>query len=446
MSPGSATIAAIATPPGTGGIAIVRVSGPDAPAIARRLTDRRNLAPNTIHRCALYSADRTQKLDDGLLAFFQAPHSYTGEDVAEFNCHGSDWLARKILEQCLLSGARLSAPGEFTRRAFLAGKLDLTQAEAVAELISAGGELSLALALRHLEGDVSAGIKNLRAEFLAALAGLEAALDYPEEIDAPAPAGIINLLQAAQRQVAQLLADSSRGLLIKSGANIVLAGKPNSGKSSLFNALLKYDRAIVTEIPGTTRDALEAEVSLGGLRVNLIDTAGLREAADQIERLGIERSRAHMQSAELVLFLLDAETGLTPAERQILADLEGTRHLVLINKCDLPHSLDYPGALPVSARTGANLDLLEQKILESLNLRNIDLSKKVYISSLRQKDRLIRAAELIARTLESSQTVAYLDLLAAPLKAIVVTLGELTGEETSAEIIEEIFANFCVGK
>ena len=440
------TIAAIATPPGTGGVAIIRISGSQAQSIAAQITSLKNFPPRILQTCTIFTADKNQKLDTGMAVFFAAPNSYTGEDVLELHCHGSHFLCQKILEEILKLGARLAAPGEFTKRAFLAGKLDLTQAESVADMLNAGSELQLRLAQKHLEGDVAVEIKTLRQTVLLLLAELEAALDYPEEIDDPQTQKICALLSGAQTKITKLLEDSGRGLLIKSGARIVLAGCTNAGKSSLFNALLLHDHAIVTDIAGTTRDALEAEANLGGLRVTLIDTAGLRDTADKIEALGVERSHAQIASADLILFVLDAAAGFTAEDQKILGLLSDKKFLPVINKNDLINDFNYPSAVKVSAKTGQGLPELTKRILELLDLQNIDINKNVYISSLRQKEKLISAEKIIIKTLSALKTLDYLDVLAVCLKELVVVLGEITGEEVSAEIIEKIFASFCVGK
>ncbi|MDR1114106.1 MAG: tRNA uridine-5-carboxymethylaminomethyl(34) synthesis GTPase MnmE [Candidatus Margulisbacteria bacterium] len=440
------TIAAIATPPGTGGVAIVRISGPDAFAVAAKISSVKKFDKNTIKPCVLFELNTKTIIDKGLLSVFEAPNSYTGEDVVEINCHGSYYLTQKLLTEVLKAGARLAEAGEFTKRAFLAGKLGLTQVEAVADTISAGSELSLSLALRHLEGDVQQKIRQIRGEFLQILSEIEAALDYPDEIDDPPLEKIRVLLKNAQETFARLLEDSARGLLIKSGAVVALAGRPNTGKSSLFNALLQHNKAIVTAVPGTTRDALEAEAQIGGLRVTLVDTAGLRETQDTVEKLGVERSRAHLQTADLVLAVFDAASGAAAEDQEILEYLRDRPHLRVANKMDLSEKVGIPEAIPVSAKTGQNLDLLAAKILEKLDLRRVDFSKNIYISSLRQKDRLIRAAQILAKTLDALEAVDYLDVLAPYLKEIVAVLGEITGDAVSDEIIEQIFANFCVGK
>ena len=443
---GPDTIAALATPAGAGGIAVVRVSGPQALAIAQKLTDCKTFTANTIKPCNFYDARRTEKLDYGLLSIFRGPHSFTGEDSAEFNCHGSYFLAQKILEQTLICGARLAVPGEFTKRAFLAGKIDLTQAESLADMLNAGSDWQLQLALKHLDGDVARKIKQLRQNIMAVLSELEAALDYPEEIADPAPEKIRSLLTGVLAEIEQLSAHSRQGLVIKSGANVVLAGRTNAGKSSLFNALLKYERAIVTDIPGTTRDALEAEINLGGFKVTLVDTAGLRAAGDTLEQIGIARGRERLKSADLILYVLDAVSGLTAEDKQNLAELPEQKTLLVLNKSELPDSQDYPGALKISAQTGLGLDSLTSGIINFLGLQNIDFNKNIYISSLRQQDKLQQAGRILAKALAGLQAAGYPDVLSGCLKELAVTLGEITGEEVSAEIIEEIFANFCVGK
>ncbi|GBR77475.1 tRNA modification GTPase MnmE [Candidatus Termititenax dinenymphae] len=440
------TIAAIATPPGTGGVAIVRISGTDALSVAQKVSNLKDFQANTVKPCVFYAADGKTVLDRGLLSVFRAPHSYTGEDVAELNCHGSYFLAQKLLTVVLQAGARLAEPGEFTKRAFLAGKLDLTQVEAVADMISAGSDLSLKMALQHLEGDVCREIRSLRNDFLQILSGIEAALDYPEEISDPQISEIQKKLESSSTQITTLLADSDKGLLMKTGATVVLVGKPNAGKSSLFNALLKYNKAIVSDLPGTTRDALEAEISLGGLKINLIDTAGLRETQDVLEKLGTERSQAHLQSADLVLAIFDAASGVTEEDQKILTLLQNRPHLCVINKIDLSEKMELANSIQISAKTGQNLDILIERVLETLNLRHIDINKTVYVSSLRQKNKLIQAARSIEKCLSALKSVDFLDVLAPFLKEVIVTLGEITGDETSAEIIDNIFSTFCVGK
>ena len=401
----------------------MRISGPDAFAVAAKISNVKNFDKNTIKPCVLFELNTKTIIDKGLLSAFEAPHSYTGEDVVEINCHGSYYLTQKLLNEVLKAGAHLAEAGEFTKRAFLAGKLDLTQVEAVADTISAGCELSLSLALRHLDGDVQQKIRQIRGEFLQILSELEAALDYPEEIPDPPLEKIRLLLQNTQKTFTQLLADSAKGLLIKSGAVIVLAGKPNTGKSSLFNALLKYNKAIVTETPGTTRDALEAEAQIGGLRVTLVDTAGLRETQDAVEKLGVELSRAHLQTADLTLAILDAASGITAEDQEFLTELQDRPHLRVANKNDLSKKANIPDALPVSAKTGQNLDLLAAKILENLDLRRVDFSQNIYISSLRQKDQLIRAEKILGKALAALEAAAYLDVLAPYLKEIITALG-----------------------
>ena len=427
---------------------MVRISGTDAFAVAAKITRLKKFEPNTIRPSSFVAADGTT-LDRGLVAVFAAPNSYTGENVVELNCHGSDYLAQKLLAEALRCGARLAEPGEFTKRAFLSGKLDLTQVEAVSDMIAAGSDLSLNLALQHLEGDICREIRRLRKGFLNILAEIEAALDYPEEIADPPTEKIRTLLEDSKVIVNKLLSDSDTGLRIKSGAVVVLAGKPNAGKSSLFNALLRHNKAIVTNIPGTTRDALEATAQLGGLQVTLVDTAGWRETSDPLESLGVERSRAHLQNADLVLALSDAGFGAADTNADFSTALAMRPHLKIRSKIDLlaPAEKNFGAEeIGISVQTGENLDLLVTKILEKLNLRQVDISKNIYVSSLRQKNKLIQTVACLEKCLNALRSVDFLDVLAPQIKEIVTILGEITGDEVSEEIIEQIFSNFCVGK
>lgn len=438
------TIAAIATPPGTGGIAVLRISGPQALALAKKLTNKKSFKPNSIVPAILYNCQGLE-MDRGVVSFFKKPHSYTGEDVLELNCHGSYFLAQQLLEECLKAGARLAAPGEFTKRAFLSGKIDLTQVEAVAEMISAKSMTATQLALRHLEGDVSRAIRGIREELVKTLAELEACLDYPEEIDEPPRAKLTKQIQRYQKDIEQLLADAHTGLTLREGIRLALVGKTNVGKSSLFNRLAKASKAIVTDVHGTTRDYLEAAITIKDVAVTLVDTAGIRDSEDTVEKLGIERSKEFLQAADLVLFVCDATTGLTSDDQKIIAALPPEKTIWLANKSDAGKNIPEK-ALAISAQTGEGLALLERTILKKMDLSKLDMNTHVYISSLRQKEQLLRIQDIFSRALASIKNAGYIDLLAVEIKEAIVALGEITGDQVSDEIITHIFSNFCVGK
>lgn len=441
------TIAAIATPPGTGGVGIIRISGHNAFKIIQILTNRTApWPPYSLTPATIYDTVKKEPLDQVIIGSYHAPHSYTGENTIEINCHGSYFLTNKLLTECLQAGARLAKPGEFTRRAFLNGKLDLTQVEAVAEMIGAKSDLSAQLALKHLKGSISRQIAAIRQTFMQLYAEIEASVDFPEEMQEPQKEKIKHLLKTNQQEIALLLRNSAQGLMIKEGLKIVLVGQTNAGKSSIFNALLKEEKAIVTEIHGTTRDAIEAEVDLHGIRATLIDTAGIRESQDKIETLGIQKSQEFLKTADLVLYIVDASKGLTAEDQAISEQVKEKPLIFVLNKIDLAPDVKLKDAVNVSAQQEKGLDKLKTVILKLMDLYQLDISKQTYISSLRQQEILIRVNNAIAEALNLLDEQVPLDILTIDLKKIIVELGEITGDEVSEETIDYIFKNFCVGK
>jgi tRNA modification GTPase len=438
---GPDTIAAVATAPGRGAIGIVRVSGARAPEIARQLIGRLP-AP---HRASLATARDAagRPLDEGLALYFRAPRSYTGEHCFEFHGHGGSVVLHAVLAACLDAGARLAEPGEFTRRAFLNGRMDLAQAEAVADLIDAASMEAACSAMRSLSGEFSAAIRALGARLVELRALTEATLDFPEEeVDALHRDDACARLARLRAQLDGLLARSREGSLLRSGIQVVLAGPPNVGKSSLLNRLAGEERAIVTPIPGTTRDALRETILIEGVPLNLVDTAGLRESRDEVERLGVERAHRELARADLVLAVHDCTVrGCAPA----LEAQESAARIDVYNKVDLAPGFIAPAgphaAVCVSAKTGAGIDALRHAILQAAGWRSH--GESVFLA----RERHLRALQAAARHLASAAERANeWELFAEELRLAHRALGAITGEFTADELLGEIFSRFCIGK
>jgi tRNA modification GTPase len=451
------TIVAVSTPLGEAGIGIVRLSGPEAETIIRRMFRPRRPAPEwRSHHLSLgHILDgRGEIIDEVLVALMRAPHSYTREDVVEINCHSGYLVLKRILEEALARGARLARPGEFTLRAFLAGRLDLTQAEAVLEVIQARTQAGLRVAGAHLQGGLGQRVGEARDRLLDLLARVEAALDFPEEAQEVEPAAVREALAAPVRLLEGLCHTYREGRLLKEGLLVVIAGRPNVGKSSLLNRLLQAERAIVTEIPGTTRDVIEEAVNLQGIPVRLTDTAGLRAAAgDRVEELGMAKTRERLEQADVVLYLLDGSRPLTEEDRRILGELAGRPGLAVINKVDLPQILadrevQNAATLPVakiSALTGQGVEELKQAIVE-LALGGGVRSEGEIITQARHHRHLSTALENLSTAQALLGPEAPWELVAEELRAAVRELGEITGQEVGEDILERIFAQFCIGK
>lgn len=439
------TIAAIATPPGIGGVGIVRVSGPLAPTLARAITGR-ELAPRTASFCRFRGADGGL-LDEGVALLFPAPRSYTAEDVLELQGHGGPVVMDLLLRRCLELGARLARPGEFTERAFLNGKLDLAQAEAVADLIESSTALAARLAGRSLEGVFSRRIHALVEELIALRMSIEAALDFPdEELDLASAARLAEQLDRLVAGTRDLVADAHQGQIIREGLNVVIAGPPNAGKSSLLNALSRTDAAIVTPLPGTTRDLLERDIQIDGLPLRIVDTAGIRDSDDLIEQEGIRRARERIAKADLVLWIYD---GSAPGEDGQAAPVD--RPLTRIrNKIDLigaePAILDSGGApdISLSVATGAGLDLLRDHLKQRAGLTAT--SEGQFIARRRHTDALDRALSALARARDQLQRNTGAELVAEELYQAQRIYGEITGDFCNDDLLGRIFSSFCIGK
>jgi tRNA modification GTPase len=441
----SDTIVAIATPPGRGGIGVVRVSGPEAAAIAGELVAHtRPLEP----RHATFT--RIEAIDHVVATYFPAPQSYTGEDVVELSGHGSPVVLRAIVAAAVAGGARLAEPGEFTLRAFLNGRVDLPQAEAVADLIDAVTPLQARAAFDQLQGTLTAAIADIDASLFDLIARLEASVDFPDEgyhfIDQGALAGAIDDLRG---RTGRLLADARRGRLVREGLQIAIVGKPNVGKSSVFNALAGAARAIVTDIPGTTRDLVTESIDLDGLRATLVDTAGLHASADVVEVEGMARSKQAYAIADLTLVVLDRSQDLDEDDRQIIAQTEENNRLIILNKADLSAAKGQApfGAVAVSALSGAGLDELRRRIAESLD---VDLlTDPPAITNVRHIALVQRAHDALNR----ARSAALADggglpeeFVLADLQDARIALEQVNGQRTSDDMLAHIFSRFCVGK
>ncbi len=449
------TIAAISTSLGEGAIGIVRMSGADARRIAGNLfvpvQRRLSWQSHHLYYGHIVEPDTGQTIDEVLVGYMQSPHSYTREDVVEINCHGGIVALRRILHLCLREGARQALPGEFTLRAFLNGRLDLSQAEAVLDIVRAKTDLGLRHAVGQLEGHLSARVKALRARLLDTLAYLTATIDFTEQ-EIPFR-DISPDLAEVRENLRELLRNADRGIIYRQGVKAAIIGRPNVGKSSLLNALLRTNRAIVTPIPGTTRDTIEETLSLDGVPVLLVDTAGLNaQTADMVEQLGIERSRLALQAADVILWVIDGSEPLTEADQAIASLLVDRPALIVVNKIDLPLIAQVNGLLPesrkvyLSALTGAGLPDLERTLLDVVLGTGMTADDAPLVNSLRHKQAIERALNHVAAAAHSYDSGWPADCITIDLAAACDALGEITGEHVSDSLLETIFSNFCIGK
>ena len=453
------TIAAVATPPGEGGVAIVRISGPQAQRIAASVFVRNDARTAELESHKLYhgkirAPDRENILDEVLLTVMRRPHSYTGEDVVEVHCHGGAFLVRQVLGLLLAQGARSAEPGEFTKRAFLNGRLDLAQAEAVLDLIQARTDKSAALALNQMSGGLSKWVHELREELLDILVQVEAAIDFPEEeIELLKRRELTGKVSDLIDKISSISDSYEWGRLLREGARVCISGPPNVGKSSLLNALLGEDRVIVTPLPGTTRDVIEESINLAGLPVVLWDTAGIRDTDDQVEQIGVRLSRQHMEQAEAVLIVLDGSSECTDDDLVLVKACRDKKSLVVINKSDLPRTMSEKGlealvgpdkVIPVSAKTGAGLDRLKESLRDLLF--DADAEPPVVVTNLRHKSALVRSQQALGRALATLATDYAPEFVAVDLNEAREALEEIIGVINNEDILERVFSSFCIGK
>ena len=457
------TIVAIATPLGEGSIGVVRISGPEAIAVGRRVFQpkinqdwyiKENYKLVYGH---VVEPDSREIIDEVLLSVMRGPRSFTAEDVVEISCHGGIVPLRRVLEVVLRQGARLAEPGEFSKRAFINGRLDLAQAESIIDIIRAKTDAGARIAMSQLGGKLSEKVHGLQNELLGLLAKIEAFIDFPED-DIPEA----TLEEMAHRcnglliVIEQLLESADTGKVYREGLRTVIVGKPNVGKSSLLNALLREQRAIVTDIPGTTRDVIEEVLNIKGVPLKIIDTAGLRETQDLVEKLGVERSRQLLNQADLVLLVLDASTGLSEDDLNVINLIKDKKVLVLINKIDIADNaietdqlkqlIGYSDVLEISAQKDIGLDRLEQSILDLVFQGRIIAADNVLVSNSRHKHALERAKQHLLEAGRGMQQSVPPDLVSIDLKSAWEILGEITGNTVTEDLIDRIFADYCIGK
>ena len=454
------TIAAIATASGNSGIGIIRVSGDEAVEIVDKIfksvnSDKKlvNVKSHTINYGHIVDNDKV--IDEVLVSVMNGPHSYTGEDVVEINCHGGMIVIRKILEIVLKNGARTAEPGEFTKRAFLNGRMDLSQAEAVMDVINAKNEFALSSSIEQLNGRVSEKIKSLRKKIIYNIAFIESALDDPEHISIDGYSDKLSkILEEVNGELSRLINNFDNGRIVKEGVKTAILGKPNAGKSSLLNLLLGEERAIVTDIEGTTRDTLEESINLNGVFLNLIDTAGIRDSEDVVEQIGVNKAKELAEKSDLVIFVADASKELDENDKEIINLIKDKQAIVLLNKSDLGtiineknvSEFDNKPVITFSAKTGDGLDELENKIRDLFYEGKVKYNDELYITNARQKESLINAKNSIEEVIKSVENDMPEDFYSIDLMDAYTYLGQIIGESVEDDLVNEIFSKFCMGK
>lgn len=455
------TIVGISTAPGIGGIGIIRMSGKNTFKILDKIFVQKNR--KEIDEIPGYSikyghiVDGENIIDEVLVSYFKAPRSYTTENMCEINSHGGNIVVKKILELCLKNGAELAEPGEFTKRAFLNGRIDLTQAESVIDVINAKSEKEAKAGIKQLEGNLSKEINKIKQKIMNLMVNIEVSIDYPEydDIEDVQNKQVLDMLKDVEGNLKKLEKTFDNGKILKEGIKTAIIGRPNAGKSSLLNAILKEERAIVTEFEGTTRDTIEEFVTINGVPLKLIDTAGIREAQDEVEKIGVAKARQIAEEADLVIAIFDSSKELTEDDLQILDAIKDKKSVILLNKIDLGNVIEKndkrlisvcKNIAEVSALNGSGLENLYDKISEMFNLNEINLDNEVVITNIRHKDLVHKAIEKVHETCDTLENNMPIDIVAICIKDILECLGSITGEVVSEDIINEIFSKFCLGK
>ena len=454
------TIAAIGTALSNSGISIIRISGKDSLNIINKIFKTKSkLEPNTIVYGKILDNDIV--LDNVLVSYFKAPKSFTGEDVCEINCHGGNQITKQILELVLENGAVLAEPGEFSKRAFLNGKMDLSQAEAVINLINSKTKTQTRVATNQLEGNISNKIKLLREDLVELLAHIEVSIDYPEyDYEEVEPEYVKDLINKKITEIDKILNTYEQGRIIKDGINVAILGKPNVGKSSLLNRLANYEKAIVTDIPGTTRDIVEETICIGEIILNVSDTAGIRDTDDIIEKIGVEKSLKKLEEVDLVIYMFNAENKIGKEDLELLSKIQnkGLKNIVLINKMDkVQKSIfdtflkeleqkDIENILPISIFKDEGIDELKNRIVEIFNTSDLDYEHELIITNSRHKDLLKKAINELKNSLELLNNNQPIDIIFINLKNATRYLGEIIGTDVSLDVVHKIFEKFCLGK
>lgn len=454
------TIVSISTAPGIGGIGIIRMSGEKSfeildkifkPKTSQKIEDIKGYTIKYGH-----IVENNEIIDEVLVSYFKAPRSYTTENMCEINSHGGNVVVKKILEICLKNGAELAEPGEFTKRAFLNGRIDLAQAESVIDVINAKSDKEAKSGIKQLEGYLSKEIKGIKKEILDVLVNIEVTIDYPE-YDTPEvqEKEIAQMLESVGKKLKKLEKSFDNGKIVKDGIKTAIIGKPNAGKSSLLNAILKEDRAIVTDIAGTTRDTIEEFVTINGIPLNLVDTAGIREASDEVEKIGVEKSIKQANDADLIIAIFDSSKDLEEEDIEILNLIKGKKSIILLNKSDLNSKINEndgrftsitENILRISALNKYGIDELYEKIAELFNLNEINLDNEILITNIRHKNIISKSLENVNKAKEALEINMPIDIITIYIKEILEDLGEITGEVVTEDIINEIFSKFCLGK
>ena len=454
------TIVSISTAPGIGGIGIIRMSGDESFNILSKIFKPKNnqkiedIKGYTIKYGEI--VDNKEIIDEVLVSYFKAPKSYTTENMCEINSHGGSIIVKKILEICLKNGAELAEPGEFTKRAFLNGRIDLAQAESVIDVINAKSEKEAKSSIKQLEGALSKEIKEIKQEILDVLVNIEVTIDYPE-YDTPdvQKKEIQEMLESVKQRLSKLEESFDNGKIIKEGIKTAIIGKPNAGKSSLLNAILKENRAIVTDIEGTTRDTIEECITVKGIPLKLVDTAGIRDAKDEVEKIGIQKSIEEAKNADLVIAIFDSSKELSKEDIEILELIKERPAIILLNKSDLISKIDEndvilkgikANIIKISAKNKNGIEDLYEKIAEMFSLDEINLDNEVLITNIRHKNIISKAIENVKKANEAINTDMPIDIITIYIKEIMEDLGEITGEYVTEDIINEIFSKFCLGK
>ncbi len=453
------TIGAISTSIGEGGIAIVRISGDKAKDVVEKIFQAKN--GQSIKDMKSYTMkygyiidENNNHIDEVIVSFMKGPRSFTAEDTIEINCHGGVVATNKVLEQIIKQGVRLAEPGEFTKRAFLIGRIDLSQAEAVIDIINAKTDLSMKSALMQSEGLISKEIRGLREKLLSTIAHIEATVDYPEDdLEEVTSEMAIRDLDIIRKEIKGFIETAEEGKILREGLSTVIVGKPNVGKSSLLNALTKENRAIVTDIPGTTRDVIEEYINISGIPIKIIDTAGIRETDDVVEKIGVERSRAKINDADLIILILDSSNELTEEDKEIINHISNKKYMILLNKSDLNskitqkdlENINCTNIYNISAKTGEGIDEVRTAIKDMFFKGEIS-TNNVIITNTRHKEALLRAYECIESAINTLNYTFAIDLASIDIRNAWTFLGEITGDSLEENIIDKIFKDFCLGK